>query len=193
MTAKPKHEGSVERHQRLAAEGRWQDFIARREDLKHLVDDPAERGRILREEFGPGTAPQAGKLPPPVVANRNTVPVSAEKQADDDAADALDELLADVDVKGLGGGEGADTLRDVRWVANVFHSKAVSAADSPSPFAWNLLHWARSNKTKFFTDAVSIMQKADVEKIERTGGDDGRKLHSLLDLLERKAPAFSSA
>lgn len=50
---------------------------------------------------------------------------------------------------------GADPLRDLLWVYEVFAIKSITPEDAPNSGAWAMLCWARRNREKFFDHLLS--------------------------------------
>ena len=176
-----------EKRAKMEADGVWESFKRRRAELKDSGDcTPAEANeralaefyrpddgmpRGCRAEASPDRADAALGSPP----TRNT--------DDDSELMSKDQALA-----------GCDTsmLKSVKWVASVLGVTGLKPQDAPSPQAWSLYltYSPRGKWEKFWEKFGTAMMptKSDIEAKDRFT-DDGRKVLTLLDRLEREHDA----
>jgi hypothetical protein len=140
---------------RLRAEGRWDEFAKRRDELRHggmSADDAWEQ---LVPEFQPLAAAE-----PPRDAPLRGVPVYPEVLEFEGDFNPLTDT---------------NIINDVAWA---YHNFGNFVSPPPSPGAVELLNWARSNRTKSAgRQAVSIRRQTHISRaggITRDGtGDSG--------------------
>jgi len=83
----------------------------------------------------------------------------------------------------------ADLKRDVQWVYDYFvriEEGVVGPEQAPGPGAWGYALWAKSNKTKFFSDVVPKSLKIEDDEDSKGREDDQRDKFKLLDIFERE-------
>ncbi|MCY3020141.1 MAG: hypothetical protein NTW87_14080 [Planctomycetota bacterium] len=149
MTSRQKRELRA----RLETDGRWGEFVALRERLKH-------EGVVPREAWRQAEADLAAE------------PAVAEEADEAEAEAELEEFTGET-------GGPVNLRRDVEWVYQHLTVKGVKAKDAPSAGAWGLLkHYRRPMHTAaFYTDFVVKLLPSKAALAEDAGNrqDDGRK------------------
>ena len=188
MADQPGHREFMKRKTKTAIKehwadaGRWQDFVAVREDLKERGYAPeeawAEADRILSEGGGPPEPDDTGSF------SSSAAPQSSE-----------------TDSGGLSSGyasasqfkaETASTADTVRWVASFLMVSDAAPEDAPSAEAWAMLQWARrnnANEASFWSQMwKQLMPTKQALEAETRFSDDGRPI---MDLISRIQDATS--
>lgn len=137
---------------RLRREGRWNEFVARREALKAEGLPAAEAWNAAAAEFPPPTP-----------------------QSDENAASGED--VSGYDLSALDGKPQISMIKVVQWAFEHLDSPGVTPADAPSAGAWTMLTWARQNgdtRSEFMKTFMAKLMpnRQQVEDSERMS-DDG--------------------
>lgn len=180
---------------RLEAEGRWREFVQRREAVKRslVVAGRDERDAAVQAwsdaaaEFAataPGGPPQpASDAVARPTAARETAPAVTHPDEEDDADAALWRQLAEL----VPDNKKAHTRQQVEWVAQHLDVPpgSVNAAAIPNRSALSLLRWARSsasNRDDFFKNIwTKLLPNRSVSDADGRLQDDGRQVIGLID------------
>lgn len=184
MSNQPGHREFMKRKTKTAIKqhwtesGRWQDFVACREDLKgrgNLTPEEAwfEADRLLHEGWSPqdedsssSSAPQSGDV------------VSGGSSSDET-------VVAD---KGSFKAETASIAETVRWVASFLMVSDAVPEDAPSAEAWAMLQWARrnnANEAAFWGQIWrQLMPTKQALEAETRFSDDGKPILELIDRIK---------
>lgn len=172
MKAETREELKVRLHQ----EGRWKQYLARREQLKATGVPAGEAWRQAAQEFPAlaGTEPDGLSTRPDPVSAVVPMPAAVSGAAE-----------APRPAKNRGGrprkspfaGKQPDIRRDVAWVADKLSDPTVRIQDAPSGTAWNLLTWARQDddhQTMFWRShfARLVGDRGKTEAAERPAQTD---------------------
>lgn len=177
-----------EERQWMEAHGKWGLFKARKTALQDTGGcTPAEaHGRALAEFCcADDDVPRESRAEGPSQrdASEKLVTSLAHGAIDDFELMSKDQALAGCD---------KSMLKSVKWVASVLGVSGLAPDDAPSPQAWSLYitYSPRGKWEKFWEKFGTAMMptKADIEAKDRFT-DDGRKILTLLDRLERKHDA----
>ena len=113
-------ESKAELTDRLRREGRWNDFVRRREQLKAEGMDASEAWGVAAEEFPPPDAQRPnGKAPA-------------------------------ADLRALKGKPPVPVVEAATWAFEYLDADWIKPADAPSAGAWSLRDWARTRRTEFY-------------------------------------------
>lgn len=88
--------------------------------------------------------------------------------------------------------KGTTDVKNVRWVAENLSNMKVTPASAPSPTAWNMLVFARTNPSqtaKFWSDLykpIMLPAKKDLENTSRDLEDEERLMH-IIDQVRKMA------
>jgi hypothetical protein len=159
---------------RLQQEGKWQDFLALREQLKAsgLPPDQAREEALRQVESRPPK--------PPELANPGDPPtVGAPVQSP-----AVEELGPDFSLN-------VPNYEAAQWVASQIANTQVRAQDAPSGLAWGLLQWVRfnpANQTTFWSSiwprmlpsGAALQKQQETAEVQKVDGGYER-LKKLLD------------
>lgn len=140
----------------LLAEGRWPDFVRRRDELRAVGMTPAEARKQAEAEFSGGVV---GGNEPSVV----------KSEAPSDSGTDFGALISDF------GGKEAPIIDQVLWVARYMDVVDVPKSLCPDPAAWSLLMACRNSpamKADFWT---KMYAKAIPSKIKEDDGEDDGK------------------
>jgi hypothetical protein len=156
----------------LRLEGKFGQFKARVRELREEGLSPSESWYRGAAEFG---------YEPRGKGRSSTESIESDEGPPPEDADALQDLLAQTE------GEPTNFTADVRWAYYRVEDQRASPADAPSPGAWSLLHWARSNRAKFLGDLVlKVLSKAEAEEEARKekDGEDCEELDEIDDIYQ---------
>ncbi len=156
--------------------GRWQDFIAVREDLK-------ERGYAAEEAWNEADRLLSEGGGPPEDNPEKPFSSSAAPQSSETDSGGLSSGYAEASQFKA---ETASTADTVRWVASFLMVSDAAPEDAPSAEAWAMLQWARrnnANEASFWSQMwKQLMPTKQALEAETRFSDDGRPI---MDLIHR--------
>lgn len=174
---------------RLEAEGRWGQFVRRREEFKRLDGlAPAEAWARAAAEFAPIGAMDAPIPTSPLPALPPTRPAPATPPAVPAPPTALDERATLSGLAVAAKARKAPESEWVRWVARNFLMPVgeLDPEEVPDPGAPGMLLWARMDPERFYTQVwPRLMPTKQQLDAEARFADDGRSIQSLLAQFER--------
>ncbi|HYE77713.1 MAG TPA: hypothetical protein VEI97_06990 [bacterium] len=156
---------------RLEAEGRWKDFVARREALKKTGLEPGKCWDVAALEFPPTPARPQPTMPVAASPGEGVAPLPPA----DHAGVAVATPTRRPNIRA-----------DIEWVYQHL-ADSVAPADAPSPGARALWDWAHQtgNRASFFGDFVTklLPTRAQLDKDGERFSPDGDK--AVLDLIQK--------
>jgi hypothetical protein len=161
--------------------GRWQDFVALREDLKgrgYAAEEAwSEADRLMSE----------GYEPPPDGPSEEILPSSAP-QTSSESSGGLSSGFAELSEFKA---ETASTADTVRWVASFLMVADAEPKDAPSAEAWAMLQWARrnnANEASFWSQMWrQLMPTKAALEAETRFSDDGQPIMDLISRIQLAA------
>ena len=196
---------------RLTEDGRWQEFVAYREELKHNGMPTKDAWATAAEEFPEQESKNGGKrnktipvdngndqavasIPPPPIPVDEQSETHVKQNAVVDAPKHL---------SGNGWNKPAPVLREqfsgkkprnmrerIEWVWGNLDIADIKPEDAPDGQSWFLLSWAKTaaGKTEFFRSFVArLLPSKNSAEEEDKFFDDGRRVLEIIERVERES------
>ena len=161
--------------ERLKAEGRFDDFKQRREELVAGGLTKGEAYARAVSEFGASEAP--GLPAPPTRENRRAVLPRPKTEPSSDVFEGKKSTLRD----------------DYQWVYEKIAVSNVEPEEAPSSGAWGLLQFAQNDPKSFYVEWMRMVGKQVDENAELRGfvQDAARSTSEIAEMLRSLAPVHA--
>jgi len=196
---------------RLTEDGRWQEFVAYREELKHNGMPTKDAWATAAEEYPERETSNGGKTKKPVPVDKGNDKSVAAIPPPPIPTDEQLEVLAQSNavintpkhISGNGWNKPAPVLREqfagkkprnmrerIEWVWGNLDIVDIKPEDAPDSQSWFLLSWAKTaaGKTEFCRSFVArLLPSKNSAEEEDKFFDDGRRVLEIIERVERES------